>query len=126
MLPPGYAPLIHTGQDGYMALAALPEVDLVLAAQVGAAGLMPSLAAARAGKVLCLANKEALVLAGDLFRQIAGESGCVILPVDSEHNALFQAVMGHDGRQVRRLILTASGGPFRTKSAEALERVMLE
>lgn len=126
MLPVGYAPHIHTGQDGYMTLAALPEVDLVLAAQVGAAGLMPALAAARAGKVLCLANKEALVLAGELFRRIAGESGCVILPVDSEHNALFQAVMGHDGRQVRRLILTASGGPFRTKSAKALECVTPE
>ena len=87
---------------------------------------MPALAAARAGKVLCLANKEALVLAGELFRRIAGESGCVILPVDSEHNALFQAVMGHDGRQVRRLILTASGGPFRTKSAKALECVTPE
>ena len=71
MLPVGYAPHIHTGQDGYMTLAALPEVDLVLAAQVGAAGLMPALAAARAGKVLCLANKEALVLAGELFRRIA-------------------------------------------------------
>ncbi|MDP3429664.1 MAG: 1-deoxy-D-xylulose-5-phosphate reductoisomerase, partial [Desulfomicrobium sp.] len=91
LLPPGYAPRILVGQEGYAAMATLPEADLILAAQVGAAGLVPALAAARAGKVLCLANKEALVLAGDLFRQACRESGAVILPVDSEHNALFQA-----------------------------------
>lgn len=123
LLPADYSPHIHMGQDGYATLATLPEVNLVLAAQVGAAGLAPALAAARAGKVLCLANKEALVLAGDLFRQAATQSGCVILPVDSEHNALFQGVLGHGGKQVRRLILTASGGPFRTKSAQELQHV---
>lgn len=121
LLPAGYSPQILVGEEGYTAMATLPEADLVLAAQVGAAGLVPALAAARAGKVLCLANKEALVLAGDLFRRACRESGAVILPVDSEHNALFQAMAGHDGRQVSRLILTASGGPFRTKSLREIE-----
>ena len=123
LLPAGYSPSLLVGQDGYTAMATLPEADLILAAQVGAAGLVPALAAAKAGKVLCLANKEALVLAGDLFRQACAQSGAVILPVDSEHNALFQALAGHDGKQARRLILTASGGPFRTKSLSEIEAV---
>jgi 1-deoxy-D-xylulose-5-phosphate reductoisomerase len=123
LLPAGYNPQIFVGQDGYVALATLPETDLILAAQVGAAGLVPALAAARAGKVICLANKEALVLAGNLFRQTCQDSGAVILPVDSEHNALFQAFIGHGGKQVSRLILTASGGPFRTKSVEEIRAV---
>ena len=123
LLPAGYRPRILVGQDGYTAMATLPEADLILAAQVGAAGLVPALAAARAGKVLCLANKEALVLAGDLFREACRISGAVVLPVDSEHNALFQALAGHDGRQACRLILTASGGPFRTKSLREIEAV---
>jgi 1-deoxy-D-xylulose-5-phosphate reductoisomerase len=123
LLPAGYSPRILIGSEGYTQMATLPEADLVLAAQVGAAGLVPALAAARAGKVLCLANKEALVLAGDLFRQACQQSGAVILPVDSEHNALFQAFVGHEGRQARRLILTASGGPFRTWTLGEIEAV---
>jgi 1-deoxy-D-xylulose-5-phosphate reductoisomerase len=123
LLPRGYSPQILVGQEGYTQMATLPEADLVLAAQVGAAGLVPALAAAQAGKVLCLANKEALVLAGDLFRQACRDSGAVILPVDSEHNALFQAFVGHEGRQARRLILTASGGPFRTWTLGEIEAV---
>lgn len=123
LLPKGYNPRILVGQEGYTAMATLPEADLILAAQVGAAGLVPALAAAEAGKVLCLANKEALVLAGDLFRGACQASGAVILPVDSEHNALFQAFTGHEGRQACRLILTASGGPFRTKSLHEIQAV---
>lgn len=123
LLPAGYDPEILVGREGYTALATLPEADLVLAAQVGAAGLVPALAAARAGKVLCLANKEALVLAGELFRRTCAESGAVVLPVDSEHNALFQALAGHDGRQAVRLILTASGGPFRSWTADQIRAV---
>ncbi|NLW81000.1 MAG: 1-deoxy-D-xylulose-5-phosphate reductoisomerase [Desulfovibrionales bacterium] len=123
LLPAGYTPRIFIGLDGYTALATLPEADLVLAAQVGAAGLVPALAAARAGKVLCLANKEALVLAGGIFREVCRGSGAAILPVDSEHNALFQAFIGHDGTTVSRLILTASGGPFRTTSLEEIHAV---
>ncbi|NCD24931.1 MAG: 1-deoxy-D-xylulose-5-phosphate reductoisomerase [Deltaproteobacteria bacterium] len=121
LLPADYKPEIVVGPSGYEALATLDEADLVLAAQVGAAGLAPALASARAGKILCLANKEALVLAGHLFRQTCASSGAVILPVDSEHNALFQALVGHGPAQASRLILTASGGPFRTKSLDAIQ-----
>ncbi len=123
MLPLGYEPEIVVGQEGYVALATLPEVSLVLAAQVGAAGLRPALAAAGVGKIIALANKESLVLAGELFRKTCASSGAVILPVDSEHNALFQTLMGHDIRHLRKLVLTASGGPFRGRSRAELERV---
>ncbi len=123
LLPLGYDPEIVVGQEGYVALATLPEVSLVLAAQVGAAGLRPSLAAAGAGKIVALANKESLVLAGELFRTVCASSGAVILPVDSEHNALFQTLMGHDIRHLRKLVLTASGGPFRGRSYQDLEHV---
>lgn len=126
LLPSDYRPDIVNGQNGFRHVAALRDADLVLAAQVGAAGLAPALAAADAGKVLCLANKEALVLAGHLFRQACAKSGAVILPVDSEHNALFQALAGRDAREVSRLILTASGGPFRDKSAAEMATVTPE
>lgn len=123
LLPKDYSPCIHIGQSGYMTLATLDQAQIILAAQVGAAGLVPALSAAQAGKVLCLANKEALVLAGHLFRQACAQSGAIILPVDSEHNALFQASLGHGHNQIARLILTASGGPFRTKTVEEMTKV---
>lgn len=126
LLPAGYAPDILVGPDAYVELATLEEAHTVLAAQVGAAGLPPALAAARAGKTIALANKEALVLAGHLFREACHASGACILPVDSEHNALFQALAGHDGADVTRLILTASGGPFRGKTRADLEAVTRE
>ena len=126
LLPAGYAPEIMVGPQAYVELATLPEAHTVLAAQVGAAGLPPALAAARAGKTIALANKEALVLAGHLFREACHANGGCILPVDSEHNALFQALAGHDGADVARLILTASGGPFRGRSAEDLKAVTRE
>lgn len=125
-LPSGYRPDIVHGPEGYAALAADPGSDVVLSAIVGAAGLTPTLAAVRAGKVVALANKESLVLAGDLIRAICRESGAVILPVDSEHNALFQALGGPGLRElpdVASLVLTASGGPFRDKPAAFLETV---
>ena len=122
LLPSGYSPRILTGREGYAELAALPEARTVLSAQVGAAGLAGTLAAALAGKVICLANKESLVLAGDLVRRICARSGAVILPVDSEHNAIFQCLAGR-GQEVRRLILTASGGPFRGRSLEELRHI---
>jgi 1-deoxy-D-xylulose-5-phosphate reductoisomerase len=125
LLPTGYAPRILVGREGYAALATLPEADAVLSAQVGAAGLAGTLAAALAGKVICLANKESLVLAGDLLRRVCAASGAVILPVDSEHNAIFQCLAGH-GQDVDRLILTASGGPFRGWPAERLAQVTPE
>lgn len=113
LLPRSYAPRILHGPEGFARLAALPEAEMVLSAQVGAAGLPATLAAARAGKIIALANKESLVLAGTLIREICGRTGAMILPVDSEHNAVFQALRGERSRDVRRIILTASGGPFR-------------
>ncbi len=126
LLPPDYAPFLVFGPEGYIQLATLSEASHVVAAQVGAAGLTPALAAARCGKVLLLATKEALVLAGHLFRQACQASGAVLLPVDSEHNAIFQSLQGHSLRNVRRLILTASGGPFRETPQEALASVSPE
>ncbi|AGW15091.1 1-deoxy-D-xylulose-5-phosphate reductoisomerase [Megalodesulfovibrio gigas] len=123
LLPAGYAPELLIGPAGYAAMAALPQAQVVLSAMVGAAGLESTLAAVQAGKVVALANKESLVLAGDLIRAAARTSGAVILPVDSEHNALFQAMAGHNGHALRRLILTASGGPFREKDRAFLEAV---
>lgn len=122
LLPRGYAPQILTGREGYAQLAALPAAGTVLSAQVGAAGLDGTLAAALAGKVICLANKESLVLAGDLVRRVCASTGAVILPVDSEHNAIFQCLSGR-GQEISRLILTASGGPFRGLSREDLHRI---
>ncbi len=126
LLPAGYRPHILTGVYGYEQLASLPEADVVLSAMVGAAGLQPTLAAARAGKIIALANKESLVLAGDLIHIACRDSGAVVLPVDSEHNAIFQALAGHHTQGVRRLILTASGGPFRGRRAESLADVTPE
>ncbi len=126
LLPAGYRPDILTGPEGYAAMAAMAEADVVLSAIVGAAGLFPTLAAVAAGKVVALANKESLVLAGDLIREAARASGAVILPVDSEHNALFQALGGKDLpdlEKVERLVLTASGGPFRAAPLADLARV---
>jgi 1-deoxy-D-xylulose-5-phosphate reductoisomerase len=112
-------------------MAAHPEVDAVMAAIVGAAGLEPTLAAARAGKKILLANKEVLVMAGELFMQAVREHGAVLLPVDSEHNAIFQSLPANFSRGlsecgVRRILLTASGGPFRTIPREALADVTPE
>lgn len=122
LLPAGYKPQILWGPEAFVTLAALPEVQLVLSAIVGAAGLPPTLSAARAGKVVALANKESLVLGGHLIRRACRESGAVVLPVDSEHNALFQSLIGHAGEDVDHLILTASGGPFRDWPSEDLSR----
>ncbi|WP_045223338.1 1-deoxy-D-xylulose-5-phosphate reductoisomerase [Methyloterricola oryzae] len=109
-------------------VATLPEVDSVMAAIVGAAGLLPTLAAARAGKSVLLANKEALVMSGPLFMQAVVEFGAELLPIDSEHNAIFQCMPAgyHAGRnppQVRRILLTASGGPFLNKGVDELHEV---
>lgn len=113
LLPEDYRPEIVFGPAGFERLAELPEAEMVLSAQVGAAGLPATLAAARAGKIIALANKESLVLAGSLIREICGRTGAAILPVDSEHNAVFQVLRGEAAGDVRRIILTASGGPFR-------------
>jgi 1-deoxy-D-xylulose-5-phosphate reductoisomerase len=100
--------------------AATGDSDLVMAAIVGCAGLRPTMAAVEAGKTVALANKEALVTAGDLMTEAAKTSGATLLPVDSEHNAIFQSLAGSRIDQVSRIILTASGGPFRTASTETM------
>ncbi len=105
---------VAAGADALDEIAAAPEVGAVMTAIVGAAGLRATLAAVRAGKRLCIANKEPLVMAGDLIMAEAKLSGAMVLPVDSEHSAIFQCLEGHRGEEVRELILTASGGPFRT------------
>ncbi|MBK8638357.1 MAG: 1-deoxy-D-xylulose-5-phosphate reductoisomerase [Chromatiaceae bacterium] len=122
------APEVLTGPEALAQVAALPEVDIVMAAIVGAAGLLPTLAAARAGKRLLLANKEALVVAGEILMSAAAASGALLLPIDSEHNAIFQCMPagyehGLDQVGVERIFLTASGGPFRDWPLAELERV---
>ena len=119
---------ILVGPEALEEVAARPEVDTVMAAIVGAAGLPPTLAAVRASKRVLLANKEALVMAGSLFMAAVRHHGATLLPIDSEHNAVFQSLpAGSKGRLdevgVRRILLTASGGPFRTASPAALHGV---
>jgi 1-deoxy-D-xylulose-5-phosphate reductoisomerase len=126
LLPADYKPEIRCGEDGFADMASLAEADIVVSSQVGAAGLAPTLAAVKAGKVVALANKESLVLAGPLLRSACASSGACILPVDSEHNALFQGLLGHCDREVRTLILTASGGPFRRADKKFLDQVTPE
>jgi 1-deoxy-D-xylulose-5-phosphate reductoisomerase len=104
---------VFEGPNGACTIASLPDIELVLSAIVGGAGLAPTLAAIRAGRDVAIANKEPLVMAGELVMREAQGRGR-ILPVDSEHNAIYQALAGHNGDDVRRLLLTASGGPFRT------------
>lgn len=122
---------VLTGMDALEKVASLPEVDTVMAAIVGAAGLRPTLAAVRAGKKVLLANKEALVMAGPVFMAEVARSGAFLLPIDSEHNAIFQSLQNDtscslEKKGVRRILLTASGGPFRNASLEALADVTPE
>lgn len=116
---------VLSGADGVCALAALPQADTVLNAVVGSAGLRPTLAAIRAGHDVALANKETLVAGGELVTGAVREQGVQLLPVDSEHSAIFQCLQGapHPDRALKRLILTASGGPFFGRTKEQLESV---
>lgn len=119
---------VRHGVESLIELSALPEVDAVMAAIVGAAGLEPTLAAARAGKRVMLANKEVLVMAGELFMHAVREHGATLLPVDSEHNAIFQSLPADFSRGlsacgVQKILLTASGGPFRTVALDELSHV---
>ncbi|ABY97060.1 TPA: 1-deoxy-D-xylulose-5-phosphate reductoisomerase [Pseudomonas putida] len=121
----GCATEVLEGEAGLCQVASAAEVDAVMAAIVGAAGLRPTLAAVEAGKKVLLANKEALVMSGALFMEAVRRSGAVLLPIDSEHNAIFQCMPGDYARGlsavgVRRILLTASGGPFRETPVEAL------
>jgi 1-deoxy-D-xylulose-5-phosphate reductoisomerase len=115
-----------TGPDALERLATHPDTDIVLAAIVGIAGLPSTLAAVRAGKVVALANKEALVVAGALVLHAAAASGATLLPVDSEHSAIFQALAGRTTAEVARVVLTGSGGPFRGQTRAALAEVTAE
>lgn len=119
---------VHLGADGLLEIATLADADMVLVAIVGVAGLHPALAAIDAGKDLAVASKEILVMAGELVMDAARRKGVKVLPVDSEHNAIFQCLDGHRGGagEVSRLILTASGGPFRRTPASELGNVTLE
>jgi 1-deoxy-D-xylulose-5-phosphate reductoisomerase len=115
------------GPEAAARVAAASETDLVMAAIVGAAGLEPALAAARAGKTILLANKEAIVMAGPVFLAAVREGGARILPIDSEHNAVFQCLPADGGREgVRRIVLTASGGPFRSMELARMAQVTPE
>ncbi len=111
------------GTDGVAKLVSSPDVDIVLSAVVGAAGLSGTWAALDAGKTVALANKETMVVGGPLVTALAAKRGAKLLPVDSEHSAIFQALTGHTAADVTRVVLTASGGPFRGKVASQLERV---
>ena len=114
------------GAEGLLEAASMPGVDTVLTAMVGFAGLRPTLAAIDAGKRIALANKETLVAAGKIVMQRAADKGVDVIPVDSEHSAIFQCLNGERRSEVRRLILTASGGPFFGQSAADLQRVELK
>ena len=112
----GTSTQVFSGEEGLMQLATIPEADIVLIAIVGIAGLKPALAAIRAGKDIAVASKEILVMAGEIVMNEARKYGVRVLAVDSEHSAIFQCLDGKPSASVRKLILTASGGPFRNKS----------
>jgi len=114
------------GQEGIETLAALSEADVTVVAVVGAAGLLPTLSAVKAGKNVVLANKEALVVGGELVTQAATRYGATIIPADSEHNAVFQCLLGQPENSLDSIILTASGGPFRDLPIEEFKNVTLE
>jgi 1-deoxy-D-xylulose-5-phosphate reductoisomerase len=114
-------PRIVIGEPGLIEVATHPQADCVVSATVGAVGFVPTLRALEAGKRVALANKETLVMAGELMTQAARASGAQLLPVDSEHNALHQCLRGEKQSEVRRIILTASGGPFRTKTKTQMQ-----
>lgn len=125
-LPPRCKIDILYGPEGYEAAACWPSVAMVVAAMVGAAGLSPTLAAINAGKDVALANKETLVMAGNIVTQAASEKGVRILPVDSEHSAIFQCLQGQEQQAIDKLILTASGGPFLKTPVEQFESIRPE
>lgn len=114
---------VYAGAQALSEVVAAAPVDMVLAAMVGFSGLRPTVSAIRAGKAVALANKETLVVAGDVITRLAAESRVPVLPVDSEHSAIFQCIVGEGRNQIAKILLTASGGPFRTMSREQLSGV---
>ncbi|MCI6637475.1 MAG: 1-deoxy-D-xylulose-5-phosphate reductoisomerase [Bilifractor sp.] len=117
---------VLSGMDGLLELAVMPDSDILVTAIVGMIGIRPTLAAIEAGKDIALANKETLVTAGHLIMPLAKEKGVQILPVDSEHSAIFQCLHGEDRRQVHKLLITASGGPFRGRKTAELADIRPE
>ncbi len=116
-------PQILYGKEGYKELSSMPDAELVVSSMVGAAGLIPTIAAIEAGKDVALANKETLVAAGPLVMKLVEEHKVNLLPIDSEHSAIFQCLQGYKEGMVKRIILTASGGPFREKSIDELRTI---
>jgi 1-deoxy-D-xylulose-5-phosphate reductoisomerase len=125
-LVPGDHVEILYGADGYEAAATLGSADLVVCAIVGSAGLLPTLAAIEHGKAIALANKESLVMAGEVLTQTARDKGGAIIPIDSEHSAIFQCLAGHRRQDLKQILLTASGGPFLDKATEDLDDISPE
>ena len=119
-------PEILWGTEGLKTIATMPEADMVLNSLMGMRGLEPTLAAIEAGKDIAFANKETLVVGGELVMEAVKRKGVKLLPVDSEHSAIFQSIQGAAGNEIKRIILTASGGPFRGYTREQLEEVTLE
>ena len=119
-------PDVVIGEQGLLEVATHPEADVVVAATSGLRGLKPTLAAIGAGKTIALANKETLVMAGHLVMQVAQRAGVPVLPIDSEHSAIWQCLRGEDNTDIQRLLLTASGGPFRHATLEVLKEVTIE
>ncbi len=117
------APKVWAGPDAIAEMVQFPSVDIVVAAMVGYAGLRPTIEAIRAGKTIALANKETLVVAGEIICDLARQHHAPILPVDSEHSAIFQSLVGEDRSEIEKILLTASGGPFRTFSLEQMQTV---
>lgn len=117
---------VVTGMDGLIEAACVPEAEIIVTAVVGMIGIRPTIAAIEAGKDVALANKETLVTAGHLIIPLAKEKGIRILPVDSEHSAIFQSLQGNAGNKIQKILLTASGGPFRGKKQEDLLNVKVE
>jgi 1-deoxy-D-xylulose-5-phosphate reductoisomerase len=115
-----------TGEEGIIEASVLPEVDLVISAIVGFAGLRPTLEMVRNGKTVALANKETLIMAGDYFMDMAKKMGSTIIPVDSEHSAIFQCLHGRDKSEIAKIILTASGGPFLERDSKTFNNVLPE
>ena len=117
---------VYHGSEGLRAIASMEDCDMVLNSLMGMRGLEPTVAAVKSGKDIAFANKETLVAGGELVMELVKENGVKMLPVDSEHSAIFQSLQGNAGNRIRRIILTASGGPFRGYTAEQLEKVTLE
>lgn len=117
---------VMAGMEGLLACATIPEAEMVVTAFVGMIGIRPTIEAIKAGKHIALANKETLVTAGHIIMPLAKEKKVAILPVDSEHSAIFQSLQGNAGNKINRILLTASGGPFRGRTKEELKKVQVE